>query len=115
MGHAHANADHGCNGCKGAATSIDTVFEGEDDLEASARNKTVVALTAGATVFLPDDMESGAVITIAAPNGAVNLRTPENVNPLPAALATVAGGTFTKLMFIESECGCGTFISCDCP
>lgn len=100
--------------CNGPTTSIECVLEGEGDLEASARNETVVALTAGAKVILPDDMESGAVITVAAPNGAVNLVAPEGVNALPVALATVAGGTFTSLMFIESECGCGTFIGCSC-
>ena len=115
-----AHGDHGSSGCcNGPTTSIDKVLEGEGDLEASARNHTVIALTAGATVTLPDDLESGDEITIVAPNGAVNLAVPEGSGiTLPTGLTSVAGGTALGLVFVAAECGCGGRffpICCDLP
>ena len=102
--------------CNGPTTSIDKVLEAEGDLEASARNRTVIALTAGATVTLPDDMDSGETITIVAPNGTVNLAVAQGFT-LPAGLTTVSADHALELVFVANQDECavgGKFIPVCC-
>ena len=105
--HTH---DHGCNGCSGAETSNDAVFDSDaESIETSGRNHVVIARTAGATVTLPesDDFKNGESITILAPNGAVNLVVDDaDEQTLPPANSTVAGGTGLTLYLVKAEdCG----------